>query len=54
LSDEGRVAVVYRQAPRSDAMIEVVERVPGVRVIESFVRTRETGRASVAVRPGHG
>lgn len=53
MSDGLDVAVFYRQAPRSDAMIEVFERAPDDSVAVSTVRTDESGRATVPVRPGH-
>lgn len=53
MSDGIDVAVFFRQAPRSDAMIEVFERAPDDSVTVSTVRTDETGRAIVPVRPGH-
>lgn len=47
------VRLLYNQAPRSDAQIEVFERASGGDVAQFTLRTNGEGRALVPVRPGH-
>ncbi len=48
-----RVRVLYQDAPRADAQVEVFERDPSGEVTVSLVRTDARGIAPVPVRAGH-
>ena len=48
-----RVQVLYLDAPRADAQVEVFDRAPSGEVQVSLYRTDQSGRATIPVQPGH-
>lgn len=50
---EMRVQVIYRDAPRPDAQVEVFDRAQDGTVSVTLTRTDAAGEASVQVTPGH-
>ena len=47
------VRVLYQQAPRAGAQVELFEKAPDGRVAITYQRTDENGVAALPVRPGH-
>lgn len=47
------VQLLYQNAPRADAQIEVFDRSPQGSVVITLLRTDTQGRATIPVRPGH-
>lgn len=48
-----RVALMYNDAPRTDAQVEVFDRQPGGMVLVSLYRTDDKGEVTIPVRAGH-
>ena len=47
------VRLLYRDAPRADAPVEVFARAPGGTVTRSVMRTDAQGEVTIPVAPGH-
>ncbi|WP_272004366.1 DUF4198 domain-containing protein [Roseovarius sp. ZX-A-9] len=47
------VQVLYQDAPRADAQVEIFERAPDGTVVVTTIRTDDAGIAQIPVRPGH-
>ena len=53
LSDGMPVRVLYQNAPKANAQVEVFDRAPGGNVSVAIYTTDAEGRAVIAVQPGH-